>query len=368
MLLSRNFPPTPGVQPPKGIPAVPNLSTKYAAALGLLGGVLATALGSTLAPDRAVSAARLLVLAVAYIAIVFGTAATTTYLGLWLTRNGRTSNAKEAAVRTAITSLWLPPLLMFYGQRSWFALVISAVLAIEVARLIAFLSTRSRTPAPPTPESHSFSGLQQDFPSSTSILSALMIQGAIFCGLGGRDVLAGLLYVLGIATLAYRAFQMFLEVSAVNHLKLKRRTWAVLAVTTFLIIFAWLPYLFVSGAIGSGGTSPAGAGSVPSQAQGNGTAIHQDQRGGQGNSSSVFARLQSLFGQPHSAVHGSSFAIAKRILDSNPSRSSPREPVLARGILNTPTSRRLCPSSVPSSPESSSTLKLSLIPGLWPRR
>jgi hypothetical protein len=321
----------------KGYTAVPNLSTSYCATLGLFGGVLATALGSTLSPDHAVSAARLLALAIVYVAMVFGTAATTTYLGLLLTHNVRATSAKEVAVRTAITSLWLPPLLMFYGQRSWFVSVISAVLAIEVARLIAFLKG-SRSPATPTPampESHRFSVLQQDFPSSTSILSALMIQGAIFCGLGGRDGLAGLLYVLGIVTLTYRAFQMFLEVSALNHHKLKRRTWAMLATTTLLIIFAWLPYLFVPGGIGSGGNSPAGTGSAQPQSQGSGTGIQREQRGRQGNSSSVFARLQSLFSQQHSAVHGSSFAIAKRILDSSLPEQSTRTGTRTRNTPHT---------------------------------
>jgi hypothetical protein len=316
---------------------VPNLSTNYCAALGLFGGVLATALGSTLAPDRAVSAARLLALAIIYVAIVFAATAITTYLGFLLTRNGRTTDAKEVAVRTAITSLWMPPLLMFYGQRSWFVSVISAVLAIEVARLIAFLKG-SRSPATPTPampESHSFSVLQQDFPSSTSILSALMIQGAIFCGLGGRDGLAGLLYILGIVTLAYRAFRMFLEVPALNHLTLKRRTWAMLATTTFLIIFAWLPYLFVPGGIGSGGNSSAGTGGAQPQSQGSGTGIQREKRGGQGNSSSVFARLQSLFGQEHPAVHGSSFAIAKRILDSSLPEQSTRTGTRMRNTQQT---------------------------------
>src|SRR6478736_3280188 len=136
--------------------AVPNLSTYRCVVLSLFGAVVATALGFTLSPDHSVTATSLFARAVAYVELVFGATALTTYAGLLLAGNTRNGRTTEVAVHTATTALWLPPLLMFGGQRSWFALIIWAVLAVEVARLMAFLGEISRGPgtsSPETPES-----------------------------------------------------------------------------------------------------------------------------------------------------------------------------------------------------------------------
>lgn len=293
--------------------------------LGLIAAVAATALGSAISPDRPITATGVFARALAYIAFVFATAAVTTYLGLLLSGKERTAWAKEVAVRTATTALWLPPLLMFYGQRSWFVLVIWAVLAIEAASLIAFLRGTFRSPgmaSSSTSEGLTFSVLKQDFPFGTSILGALLIQGAIFAAVGGHTFLAGLLYSLGTVTLAHRSFKMFRETAAASHRNFKKRTFTVLLATALLTIFAWLPYVFVPGASGGGGNASAGSGGIHPQAQGNGAGVHPEQQIAHGNSSSVLARLESLFGPQRSAVPGSSFAIAKRILDSSLSQES----------------------------------------------
>src|SRR6476659_10901731 len=122
--------------------AVPNRSTYRCVVVGLFGAVVATALGFTVSPDHSVTATSLFARAVAYVELVFGATALTTYAGLLLAGNTRNGRTTEVAVHTATTALWLPPLLMFGGQRSWFALIIWAVLAVEVARLMAFLGGR----------------------------------------------------------------------------------------------------------------------------------------------------------------------------------------------------------------------------------
>jgi hypothetical protein len=220
---------------------------------------------------------------------------------------------------------------MFGGQRSWFALIIWAILAVEVARLIAFLSEISRDPgiaASPTPQSIGFSVLKHDFPSGTSILAALMLQGAVFSSIADQIVLAGLFYLVGTVTLSYRSFQMFREMSTLNG-NFGPRTGTILLTTTLLTIFAWLPYIFVTGGSGIGGNVPAGAGSANSRTAESGGAVRKQQRSSQGDSSSVLARLQSLFATEHSTSRRSSFAVARHILDSSLSplsnATSPRQ-------------------------------------------
>jgi hypothetical protein len=290
--------------------------------LGFIGAVLATILGAAVLPDHPRTGISVFARATAYMLAVFATAATTTYLGFLVRGEGRTIRAKEIVVRTATTTLWLPPLLMFSDERSWFVLVIWAVLVVEVARLIAFVRGTFDDNAetlPQTPhDGCTFSVLKQDFPSGVSILGALVIQGAIFGAVGGHAVLAGLLYLVGTAAIAYRALQMFQDLPELNNRTLRHRIPAALVTTTFLVVFAWLPYIVVSEGSAVPGNSTATAGSVrrPTPAwQANGAGARKDKPIEQGTAAAM-ARLRALFVSGGRDSRGNSFAVARRILDS----------------------------------------------------
>ena len=295
--------------------------TNRFAALGFIGAVVATILGAAISPDHPLTAISVFARATTYILVVFATAATATYVGFLIAGEGRTIRAREVALRTAATTLWLPPLLMFSGQRSWFVGVIWAVLLVEVARFVAFLEKtlhHSAAVMPQMPPEGPFSVLKQDFPSGISILAALMIQGAIFGAVDGHDILAGLLYFAGTAAIAYRTLQMFQDLPALTTRNVRQRTWAVLILATFLIVFAWLPYIAGSRGTGAGGDSAATSGSVRRSTQAseaNAAGAQKDKQPDHGTTAAL-ARLRAFFVPDSSESHGNSFAIAKRILDS----------------------------------------------------
>ena len=137
-------------------------------AVGFVAAVAATILVAGISPDHPLNAISVLARATAYILLVFAATATATYLGFLVGGEGRAIRAREVAIRTAATTLWLPPLLMFFDQGSWFVLVIWAVLVIEVARLIAFLRNDNVVVLAQTPPDEPFSVLNQDFPFGIS--------------------------------------------------------------------------------------------------------------------------------------------------------------------------------------------------------
>jgi len=291
-------------------------------AFGLIGAVVATMLGAAVSPDYPVTAVSVFGRGIFYTVLVFATAGIATYLGFLVRGEGRTIHAKEIAIRTAATTLWLPPLLMFSDQKSSFVLVIWAVLIVEVARLIAFVrgtspDTAETLPATP-PDVSTFSVLKQDFPSGISILGALMIQGAIFGAVGGHAVLACILYFAGTTAIAYRTLQMFQNLPAPDNRTLGQRIMAAFIPAIFLLGFAWLPHIVGSGGSGVGGDSSGAAASVrgPASAQtlsGNGG--RTDKRSEQGTAAAL-ARLRNLLAFGGSESRGNSFAVARRILDS----------------------------------------------------
>lgn len=297
--------------------------TKRFVALGFMGAVVATIVGAGISPDHSLTAINVFARATAYILVVFATTAIATYVGFLITREGRRIPTLEIAVRTAATTLWLPPLLMFSVQRSWFVGLIWAALLAEAARLTAFLRRTLRdnvVELPQTTPDGPFSVLKQDFPSGISILGALTIQAAIFSAVGGHDILAALLYFAGTAALAYRTLQMFQDLSALDNRDLRERILAGVISATFLIVFAWLPYIAGSGGTGTGGDSTASAGSARRStpaSQTNGASARKDEseHPAQGTPS-VLARLRTLFAADNPGSHANSFAIAKRILDS----------------------------------------------------
>jgi len=294
---------------------------KHFVALGFIAAVVATVLGAAASPDHPLTPISVFVRAAGYILLVFATAAATTYLGLMLQGEGRTILAKEVAFRTAATAVWLPPLLMFSIQNSWFVLFIWAVLVIEVSWLIAFVRRMVHDNAALAPQTlrHgcTFSVLKQDFPSGISILGALMIQGAIFSAVDGHDVLAGLLYLLGTAAIGHRALRMFQDSPALKSSALSQPIPAVLITATFLVVFAWLPHMLKGGS-GIGGNFEGNAANGHRSTQGwqpNGASARQGKLPAQGTETAM-ARLRYLFRSGDSESRGSSFAIAKRILDS----------------------------------------------------
>jgi hypothetical protein len=297
-------------------------STNRFVALGFIGAIVATIFGAALAPNYPQTPISVFVRAGGYILLVFAATASATNLGSLVLEKRRTARARELALRTAATSVWLPSLLLFSERQSMFVLVIWVVLLIEVARLIAFakapLPDDAHASPAKTPEVRAFSVLKQDFPSGISILGALMIQGAIFAALGGHDVLAGLLYVAGTTAIAYRVLKMFQDVPALDSRPLKERLPGTLLTATFLIVFAWLPQIVGSGGPGAGGNSAGALTSAGRQARGrssNHAAARQNKRSQQG-SAAVLAWLRNLFKPGNPDSHASSFAAARRILDS----------------------------------------------------
>ena len=271
---------------------VPTSLTHRFVAPGFFAAVAATILGAVISPDHPLAAISVFARATVYVFVVFATAVTATFTGFLVCGERRTARGRQVAVRTAATTLWLPPLLMFSNQRSWFVCVIWAVLLVEVARLIAFLKGTQRDSAvalSQTPPEGPFSVLKQDFPAGITILAALMIQGAIFSAIGDHDILAGLLYFAGTAAIAYRTLHMFQDLPVVSDRDVRHRIAAALVSVTFLIVFAWLPYIAGSRGSGSGGNSASAgrAGRSTEASQASGTDARNDNKPDQGPRSAL---------------------------------------------------------------------------------
>jgi hypothetical protein len=144
-----------------------------------------------------------------------------------------------------------------------------------------------------------------------------MIQGAIFGAVDGHAVLAGLLYLLGTAAIAYRSLRMFQDLPALKNSALGQPIPAVLMTATFLIVFAWLPHILRGGS-GVGGNSEGSAANgrrSTGESQANGVSARKDKQPTQGTETAM-DRLRSLFHSSGSESRGSSFALAKHVLDS----------------------------------------------------
>jgi hypothetical protein len=296
---------------------VPVPLTSRFIALGFVSAAVATIFGAAVSPDQPQTLLGVCLWAAAYVLLVFAAAAITTYLGFRLRGEGRTTRAWNVPIRTAAVAIWLPPLLMFSEQGSWLVLVIWPAFIIEVARLVAFdrgALHENRAVLPQTLDG-AFSVLKGDFPSGTSILGALMIQGAIFADIGGRTTLAGLLYVAGTMAIAYRILQMFQNLPGRDNRILGRRILAGLVTTTLMIVFAWLPRIVGSG---GGGSFTVGA------ASGRGSALAQarDEGGPRAGKSTgqrtavALTRLRDLFAFRVAESRGDSFAAARHVLGS----------------------------------------------------
>jgi hypothetical protein len=296
----------------------PPLTNRFVA-LGFLAAVAATLLGATVLPDPSLTAFGVLARAAAYLLLVFAMAGTATLLGFLVRGEGRTSQARHIAVRTAATALWLPPLLMFADQKSWFVLVIWGILVIEVAGLIAFvrgtLHDKAEDLSQPPPEGGAFSVLKQDFPSGTSILGVLMIEGAIFGAVSRHDVLAAVLYFAGTSAIAYRTLQLFQNLPALNTRAFRHRILAVFMTAMFLVVFAWLPHIVGSGGGGTFAGTAASVGGPAREQTLNGSSERKEKHLTQGTAA-AWARLRNLLALGGSDPSRNSFAVARHILDA----------------------------------------------------
>ena len=328
----RNLGAVHGVQPTKGFPGMSRRKSVGMFALSLVAAALASVLAYRIAPDGPVGAMDLLVRAIGYVAVVFAAAGLATYLLPW-SRLGRDRACRKGiALRVATVGVWLPPLLMFCEQRSWLALLLWIAVVVEVTHLTAVLVARSRsfTPAVPATPPEYFAGLKQDLPYGTSILAASLMQGAIFAAIANRGTLAGLLYLLGTVLIAYRSFQMFRDFGPGVGSE-SGRTAYVFGMATFLVVFAWLPYLASGPGNGSGSQFNSSA-QVPSAGAGesaNKGQIHS------GSSLSALEFLKSLFHPSGSKDRTDSFSVAKRILGSKVPHAVDRKGALPKADENT---------------------------------
>jgi len=303
-------------------------------AVGFVAAVGATILGAVFAPRYLVTPISLFERAASYVLLAFGAAAGAVYVTYLIRAEGDRIESRQVAVGTAALSLWLPALLMFSVERSWLVLVIWAVFISEAARFIAVLKQSAIHEVPAAAETCAnltFSVLERDLPAAVSICGAFLIQGAICAAIGGYIVLAGLVYVLGTAAIAYRGMRMLQQVPALNSPS-RKRILAALAISTALIVFAWLPYTSL-GDSGTTGNFPAGSETgLPPGAGNHASAkgIRTHAQHGDGTSS----WLKNLFASG-SERKGRSFTIAKQILDSTFSEPSVKPLAGLKNLQNT---------------------------------
>jgi hypothetical protein len=299
-------------------------------ALAFLCAIAATGIGAALAPDHLVSIGDLLLRATIYAIFVLAATASVLWLALWITGARSQLDSTEFAIRVALPTLWLPPLLLFSAQGSGMALFLWAVFVVEIARLVPCargITQPAAVPPQPPPDGVRFSLLKRDFPSGLSSLGFLAIQGALFAAVGDRLLLSGLLYLVGTSAIAYRAFQMFQQWPEPRPHRTTLRPLTVVLAAAILIAFAWLPDLSEAGwGSGSGGHSARSRGSSHpsvSTAQSGGTSSpDQRSRTGGENPAGLLARLRSLFAPGASERQETSVAFAKRLLESTSSQQS----------------------------------------------
>ena len=322
------------------LPLSPRLSNAFIA-LAFICAIAATGFGAALAPDHFVGIPNLLARATIYAIFVLAATAIAISLALWITGAPSNLDSTEFAVRVALPTLWLPPLLMFSAQRSGMALFLWAVLVVELARLVAFTQgmTQSATVSPQTAsDGLMFSLLKRDFPSGLSTVGFLAIQGALFAAMGDHLLLSGLLYLVGTCAIAYRALQMFQEWPEQRKPRIAPRALTLVLTAAILIAFAWLPDLSPAG-WGPGAHSAGSAGnshpSVSTAQSGGSSSGERRRRNGGENPAGLLARLRSLFAGGAWERQETSVAFAKRLLDSTSSEKSDRGATPSKSDLKT---------------------------------
>jgi hypothetical protein len=237
-------------------------------AAGFIAAAVVAILGVAVLPRQIVTVSGLLARATICTLLVFASTAAAILCGLRTTRHRCPVSTAEVAVRTALPALWLPPLLIFSAQKSWFALVLWASLAVEIARLLAFVGGLNED-SPQIQERASqasmFPILSPPFASILgSVLGSIALQGSVVEIVDNQVVLAGVLFVFGTAALVLRGAKMIRDSPTLEHGIPARRTISVFVAVTFTIAFGWLPHLLVSGSSSSWWKLPfGGAGDAP---------------------------------------------------------------------------------------------------------
>src|SRR5260370_25009365 len=108
------------------------------AVVGFLAAAATAIITFTLAPHSFVTASSLLATAAgssfaAFAAALFSVRLTSRILS--------PAHPDQLGVRTALAAAWFAPLLVFASQRSWLALAVWVAAAVEVTRLILYLSS-----------------------------------------------------------------------------------------------------------------------------------------------------------------------------------------------------------------------------------
>lgn len=223
----------------------------WSAIAGLFAGAF-TALGLlVIAPHDPITALSLLIRALVYSSAVFLIAGGATLFSL---QAGTLSAGIRSpiALRTALTALWLAPLAAISYQKSWLALVLWIVFCVEVARLAAFLRYRPDTNAMHAQFSESIFVLQSPNlkPALLSLAGAFLCQAAVVAAIGSHTIIVGVCGVLSTIMLVWRAVWM-IEDSPRRTRNFEPQTLYIFVITTWLIVFSWLPYILAHGEGGS---------------------------------------------------------------------------------------------------------------------
>ena len=287
---------------------------RISATFGLTAGAITAVIASTLTPHFPATVVDLVARAVLLLGVVFAVAFVTTYAGFRIGAEARTPQARRISLDVAITSLWLPPLMMFAVQQSWLVGIIWAVLLFHMARFFASVKSQTEEARPGSGkpnEEPAFSVLPRDFPFGNSVFGALLLQSALFAIISGHEVLAGLFYFSGAAAMAHRTFQMFRDASNL-HAWNREKIMPVLGTVTLLTVFAWLPSMSMAGGVGGSAMNGGSGGPLTSGSQTNAQSAGKRHGARPGNATAL-DWLRSLLSAPKVTLHGDSFASAKQI-------------------------------------------------------
>jgi hypothetical protein len=290
--------------------------------VGIAAASISAILGSAASPHEATSAISIFLRAGAYILVVFTVGTLATFLSLPNDFRTIPTRSLDIALRAVLPALWLPSLLMFSEQRSWFVLIVWGFLLVEVARLLAFVRHQREDESNTSlAEAQMFLLLDRHFSPGFSIFTALVVQSAIFAAIGGHDHLAAVLYLAGTISLACRVLRMFEEAPDPQD-KASSRIPTVLPTAILLVAFAWLPYAVPSSrhtGFGSGEGSGSVNGLGIQAASGErGTSATRDQRVHQAGerAETWLAYLRAMFSRGNAKGDTDSFTVARRLLDS----------------------------------------------------
>ncbi len=188
----------------------------------------------------------------AYVLLTAGLAWIVAYGIGWMLRRGE--GARQVAVRTAMTALWLAPAAIFLRDRSEWALLAVGVLVISINRLLASLNISGEIPRVEGPRVL-FGPIEASIRSAELapvLVGVLVIEGAFAAALAARPLWAALLVAVG-AWLCVRRYNQH----STPDLSRKPRPALRMTLASALMVLALLPHLLLP-VVGRGGFVPAG--------------------------------------------------------------------------------------------------------------